>query len=44
MAAVREDDENEENAASPDGVNSAECLAFEGMAPADDVTSAGTSR
>jgi hypothetical protein len=34
-AAVRQNDENEEDAASLDGVNHAERLAFEGVAPAD---------
>jgi hypothetical protein len=34
-AAVRQNDENEENAASLDGVNHAECPAFEGVAPPD---------
>jgi hypothetical protein len=34
-ATVRQNDENEENAASLDGVNHAERLAFEGVAPPD---------
>jgi hypothetical protein len=35
-AAIRQNDENEKSAASLDGVNHAERLAFEGVAPADD--------
>jgi hypothetical protein len=34
-ATVRQNDENEENAASLDGVDHAERLAFEGVAPPD---------
>jgi hypothetical protein len=34
-ASVRQNDENEENAASLDGVNHGESLAFEGVAPPD---------